>query len=658
VIINSSKRLYNSAPDPQINVSLHVAGDLAPRVRNARTIDLRMKIGGDLIPQIRLSLSDPEPILNEIAPDAFQYRFTAWRLIKNGAGEVPISGFTIQGAKGFIGKTVNFELADKNPVWIDREATYTFEFAKYNKLSEPRIWNQLFSNLKIESGNLSFARLNDSLSFGALEPLADKLSRFPSETKIFYDPSKTSVDLTSLEKLYDAEGVVIPVTATAKSGLSLYSLFDYLKQKLGFSGVETNVPNYPLTRADFSESQSYAGAIAPFVGVFEPVFFTVGNVLWILDKTAAIPEDFTPSAVTADNFLNWSEQFSGQMLDGLTLVYIDSNSADFYVDRIVQTTDETGAFGAANFTRTETARTFRDHKHTDNPNIVLRTELIKEVVSVYNSSLELIGRETRNNTFDAQGKPTNASVKIESKTPNLTLNGTPFLQTVKEENQSIFYVSDSKNPRRQMQSKIVTQTRGMIALDEVNEYLNEIFKQDFIEAHKAGNLTTDMTVEFGLIKTVTETLTPLGNNQFVVRTQTIDHLRGAVTRSESEPRTGDASLNGIGGKQKQLRIWAEGITQATRTGKPIESFNVGELPLKFAKPLAERRLAARNARKASGTISIAGFDESVERGVFFRVLDCQGNSRGVFLAEGYSVQGTQLGTPEQRVTTSVEVAQI
>jgi hypothetical protein len=198
----------------------------------------------------------------------------------------------------------------------------------------------------------------------------------------------------------------------------------------------------------------------------------------------------------------------------------------------------------------------------------------------------------------------------------------------------------------------------LIAIDASNQYFEADFKQDFLEAHKTGNLAAEMTTEFGLIKTVTETLTPLGNNQFVVRTQTIDHLRGAVTRSESEPRTGDASLNGIGGKQKQLRIWAEGVTQATRSGKPIESFNVGELPLKFAKPLAERRLAARNARKASGTIQIAGFDESVERGVFFRVLDPQSNSRGVFLAEGYSVQGTNLGTPDQRVTTSIEVAQI
>ncbi|HEX8287171.1 MAG TPA: hypothetical protein VF556_04205, partial [Pyrinomonadaceae bacterium] len=379
---------------------------------------------------------------------------------------------------------------------------------------------------------------------------------------------------------------------------------------------------------------------------------------WFLDKTAAIPESFEPRAVTADEFLNWQESFGGQILDGLTLVYIDSNSANYYEDRLVQTTDETGAFGAANFTRTDTARTFRDHKHTSNPNVVLRSELIKEVVSVYNSSLEMIGRETRNNTFDAQGKPTGASVKIESSVPNLSNNGEPTLQTVKEENQSIFYVSDSKNARRQMQSKILTQTSGLIAVDAANQYFEADFKQDFLEAHKAGNLAAEMTTEFGLIKTVTETLTPLGNNQFVVRTQAIDHLRGAVTRSESEPRTGDAGLNSIGGKSNRLRIWAEGITQATRRGRPIESFNVGELPVKFAKPLAERRLAARNARKASGTISIAGFDESIERGVFFRVLDRAGVSRGVYLAEGYSVSGANLGTPEQRVTTSIEVSQI
>jgi hypothetical protein len=133
---------------------------------------------------------------------------------------------------------------------------------------------------------------------------------------------------------------------------------------------------------------------------------------------------------------------------------------------------------------------------------------------------------------------------------------------------------------------------------------------------------------------------------------------GAVEPSESDVRTGDASLNGIGGKQKQLRVWASGVTQATRTGRPVESLNVGELPLRFAKPLGERRLANRNARKASGTISVQGFDESVERGVFFTVLDPKGASRGVFLAEGYAVRGSNLRTQNPVTTTNIEVSQI
>ena len=629
------------------------------RVRSARSVDLRVKVTGGFAPQIRLALSNPPPILNEIAADAFQTQNFRFRLVKNNSIEIPISGFTISGAKGFIGKTVNFELAGKNPALIDKSANYTFQYARLARPKDEPLWKSLFSNAKIESGNLSFSWLNDSLSFGALEPLADKLNLFPAQTKIFYDPSKTSVDLTSLEKLYDADGIEIPVTTTAKSGLSLYSLFDYLKQKLGFSGVETNIPNYPLTRADFSESQSYMGAIAPFVGVFEPVFFTVGNVLWILDKTAAIPEDFDPRAVTAHNFLNWQESFGGQILDGLTLEYIDSNSANYYVDRIVQTTDEAGTFGNANFTRTDSARTFRDHKHTDNPNIVLRTQLIKEVVKTYNNLLEECGREVRTNTYDAQGKPTNSHIEYHSFVPDLQNNGVRLLQLVKQIDQSIFYTADPRNPRRQFQSKVIEQTSGLLCVDSENQYFEADFKQSYLEADKTGNLTISMTSEFGLIETVIDTLTPLGNNQFIVRRSRTNHLRdGAVTPAESDVKTGDASLKAIGGKQKQLRIWAEGVTQGTRRGKPIEPFNVGELPLKFAKPLAERRLAARNARKARGTISIPGFDESIERGVFFRVLDPAGASRGTFLAEGYTVTGSNLGTANQRTVTNIEVSEI
>jgi hypothetical protein len=657
MIVNSSKRLYNQSPNPQINVSLRVGGDFRPRLRNPRGASVRLSLTGDLTPQVRLFLSEPEPILNEIAADAFQTQNFRFRLLKNGV-EIPISSFQLQAPRGAIGKSISFALSDKTPSLVDKSASYTFQYAKLVKPKDEPVWKTLVRDAKIENGNLTFASLNDSFAFGAIEPLADKLNRFPSVTNIFYDPAKTSVDLSEMEKLYDASGNLIPATAFARPQLSLYFLFNLLKQKHGFSAVKTNLPNYEITRFDLLESQSYLSAIAPFVGVFEPVFFTVGNELWILDKTAAIPDEFSPAAITADQFLNWQESFSGQILDGLTLIYIDSNSANSYEDRLVQTTDETGSFGAANFTRTETVRTFRDHKRADNPNVVLRSELIKEVISVYNSALTLVGRETRTNTFDAQGKPTGAQVTIESSVPNLSNNGEPSVQTVKEENQSIFYVSDSRNARRQVQSKIVTQTSGLIAIDNTNQYFEADFKQDLLEAHKAGNLVAEMTTEFGLIKTVTETLTPIGPNQFVSRIQTIDHLRGAVTRSESEPRTGDAGLNSIGGKSKQLRIWAAGVTQGERTGRPIESLNVGELPLAFARPLAERKLAARNARKASGTLVVSGFDESIERGVFFRVLDPAGVSRGVFLAEGYTVRGENLGTREPRVTTNIEVSQI
>lgn len=33
------------------------------------------------------------------------------------------------------------------------------------------------------------------------------------------------------------------------------------------------------------------------IGIFEPIFFTQGNVLWILDRTQGLPEDFEPVGI-------------------------------------------------------------------------------------------------------------------------------------------------------------------------------------------------------------------------------------------------------------------------------------------------------------------------------------------------------------------------
>lgn len=666
--VNSSQSLYPPVHAP-VSISAEFSGAISGHVRTINGLDLRAVFSGEITGHARLALITPDPILNEINADAFTSQHYAVRLVDSTGAEIDITWFSIEAPRGAVGKLFSVQIAKKDLSLVTLDKTYTLQIGKRATARGAITWHTIVGNAEVDSRAFSRGwgtnQPSDTLSFGAVASIEDKLNRYPSGSIIFYDGGKISVSIDDLERIYDTDGHRVETEIRNIYGLNLYYLLGHLRKLTGFASINTNIPNFELSRADFPFTQSLRASISGVIGTFEPVLFTVGNDLWILDKTAAVPEEFSPQALSPDTFKDWQMQMpSGPILDGFLLSYVDSNTqANFYVDRLVQTTEETGQYGNADYTRTETSRTYRDWKNTSDPLVVLRSEIIREVRSVYQNLLTLIERETETHTFDAQGKRTNTLRTREAFVPDLNNEGAFSLQTTRRETQSVFYTPDPKNSKRFLQNKVITQIRGLIAVDAENTYLDKEgnqapFKKEFEKAHEAGNISLSMTTEFGPLETVTETLTPLGNNQYQVRVSVYDHLLEKTKNPVSEPKTGDATLNGSSGRSRKLLVLREGLTQATRTGRPIETFAVGELPLYFAKPLARRMLARRLAKKQSGTIEIAGFDETVERGVFFRVLDRDATSFGIFLAEGYSVEGTNLGTPNQQIITRIDCSEI
>jgi hypothetical protein len=205
-----------------------------------------------------------------------------------------------------------------------------------------------------------------------------------------------------------------------------------------------------------------------------------------------------------------------------------------------------------------------------------------------------------------------------------------------------------------LQDRQVTQTRGLIATDAENPYFGADFKQDFLEAHKAGNLNVDMTSSFGAIKTVTESLLTLGGGQVQIKVNTVDHVRGTTVNSISEIKTGDVGLNASVPKQRKLVVWREGVDLTAKRGARLAAFNAGDLPFRFALPLVERKLARETDQPDNASIEILGFDESCERGVFFAVEGRGGADLGIYLTEGLNVSGAY-GAP---ITTTIDAGQI
>jgi hypothetical protein len=647
-----------------IGLSLGLSGELTGRRAKPTDLHLGLKLAGEMTGSVRLAIVIPAPILNEAAENAFADQCYAARLLGDGV-EIKISSAVIEKPKNEIGMRVSANISQKQLSLISLDKNYTFQVGISSSPIVPLTWHTILEDAELDSRTFSrsFSNKapNDSLSIGLFSPVTNKLNRGPASNIILYDPNKTEVSGDSIEAVYDNNGAAIGTQIVARSGLNLYAVLARLRSESGFSSIQTNIPNYEITRAEFGITQTFNQSVSPFIGVFQPLIFAVGNVLWILDKTAAIPDEFVPRAIVAANLENLSVSIpSGGVPDGFELSYIDSDrTANFYTTRTVTTFEESGIYGEAQYTRTDIVRTFRDWKNTNNPTSVLRTELLSEVHSVYNNSLVLIGRETQSFVFDAQGKQKSSERTVEATVPNLNAGGALALLTVREESQTIVYKPDPKNPRRFVQNRIVTQTRGLIAVDSENKYFDEDFRQDFVEAHKAGNLTVSMTSEFGPVKTVTEALHSLGNGQYQVRVSTVDHVRGTTTNSLSEPKTGDATLSAVGGRSSKKIVWRTGINQSNRSGIPPESFSGGEVPLAILEPLCQRILERRASGKHEGSVSVIGFDPSMDRGVFFSLYDRDNSYFGRYIAAGLRVTLDNLGVPyQQKVSTEIDCEEI
>lgn len=580
------------------------------------------------------------------AAPASKYIEQKARLTVDGS-PIPIKSFQYQEPRRAVGANLSVRLArlsDKNS--IARNSVIKFEIG--TKRAGVWQWVTKFDSGELTGKDYSIGwatnQPTDTLSIRAAGDLNKRLSRTPATDLIFYNPAKTTLSQTDFEPIYDTSGRAFS-TQLAAANLSLHYLFDQIfVTRCGFDSVETNIPNYQISRADFGFGSGYLSGIAPLVGMFEPVFFVRGNVLWILDTTAILPAGFpAPRTITPTAYrgLNLSE--SHQKIDALLLSFSETDSAfDYFTTRLEQKTEESGTYGTLDFTRLETSRTIREYRKSSAPALVVKTDVRDETKSTYDYQLNLIGRETNQFFFDAFGRQTRVQKRIEGRVPNFALPNNPVqLLTVREETALTVYAAHPFEPRRQFQKSFIRQIRGLIAVDAENEYLDAPFKQDFTDAHRAGNLADGITTEFGPLKTVTETQKPQRDGTVKIETQTVDHVRGIVINPASETRAGDVSLNGSASKQSRVLVFAE--DNAVRSTERVEPFAVGQLPLVFAAPLARRRLKKRQSKTGDVSFDLIGFDETIERGTILTAVGRSAENLGAFLIEGLTVTGDERG---------------
>lgn len=657
--------------EPRLNAEPNVFGSAAislnlllepdePNLEQIGFAALQLGFSIEAVPTIRQAERDELRLNVSLLPSepAANFQEVKARLLCDGE-EIPIKRAALDAPPDQIGYRLDVTLArvsDRETVLSSENLEFQTGFVSGGETS----WHTRLSGGKLMNSSFQISWTGDApgdeLTLSALSNLSDKLQYSPEKNLTMYDPSRIDQVPENSEILEDTAGNQFPEELVPIMEMRLYDLFEeILVERCGFQSFRSNLPNYRIRIANFDITAGYFSGIAPHIGQFEPLIFEVDDVIWIVDASISLPAGFpAPETLSISRYTNLSLSQEFQNLDGFIVIYSENDDGDFYVQRIEQTTESSGEFGDPNFTETEITRTFRDYRNFSNPQTTIRSELTGETRETYRNS-ELIGRETLTRQFDGLGRENGSRLTSEALVPNLNENGTLLMQTVRIDDYSVFYAAHPFERGKQIQTRSIRQISGLIAVDEENTYFDQNFEQPFLEAHQAGNLASGMSTRFGGIKNISESIKVLSSGQVKLETRIEDLVRNVITSSSSEVKTGDVALNAQTTRQRRVMVLE--TDQSTRTGKPLQNFAVGELPLQFAVPLARRKI--KRAKSSPGNIAaeLPGVDLSIKRGSI-KLLEQRAGNLGSVLIEGFRETYDDLGTNRQKITTTLQGVKI
>lgn len=641
--------------DDTIDAAIVLNSDFAPVAEFPSGIDAALILYCDFAAEARLRLAEPDPIITELPAGAFQNKKQIGRLKINDTVTKFIRA-TYSKPKGAAGSEFNVELSRTQLTLIPSDAVIKFEVGTWSFVSNQYVWKTLLDSGKVTGKSLRRAWSADSLAFSSIEGFGNKLSLCPRASLIVYDGNKTQVSVDEVEPIPVVGGGSVLTTKRNIPGLNLHQLLEIaFVEGCGFTGpVETDIPNYEVSRCDFPSGTSYMRAVAGQLGNFKAKFIPLpGNRLRILNRVRTTPLSITPAAtLTPNEYPSFQISENIELIDGFDIQYLSNQNGDYSTTRLAQPPDiPSGNFGDPNYTRTEINQMWRDW--FDGQDNKIKSELISETRTTYNNNENIVGRNKQDRTFDIQGKETFSKATIEAYMPRLNGISGSTLQTIKDIEKNYLYTTDPYNPSKIIPDKILTRESGIITIDSDNKYLDENFRQSFLKAHKAGNLRKEMTTDYGPIESTVETFTPLGNGQVKVDITGTDHVRDAPLEPVSETRSGDVSISGRVSKIQTKRIYRAGVDPNATKGGEIPTLAGNEIPLFFLLPLAEKLLEQSINPPLAGQVEMTGFDENLERGTYFAVSGRSGENFGNFLAEGFTATFEPL-----KITTTIDVEQV
>jgi hypothetical protein len=212
------------------------------------------------------------------------------------------------------------------------------------------------------------------------------------------------------------------------------------------------------------------------------------------------------------------------------------------------------------------------------------------------------------------------------------------MQQALDESQNIFYSQHPLYPARDLQSRIQTETSGLILTDNDRDYLGKPYQISLHNAHKSGyvDADSDQVITFGMLTSVVESIR-MNGGQVERDRRVIDHVSKIQEPATTQTVPGDASFDRRSGGRARTILLTTGTDAEARR---VATFDGTGLPVSVAMRLAYQRLARLNDPPEEASVELAYVEPSLlRRGVDLNIHG-RTASLGTFLVRNYSARFT------------------
>lgn len=643
---------------------------------------------------------------------------------------VPIKSFQFSVPSGKLGSTLNVVLADPDVTDIPAGASVKFQLViRVEGVNHNYV---LMDNAKLQTRDSSVKWKGgpgngpqDEVTFGALDVIADKFGLAPRRPVIMYDPYRVTFDEVAQrprDAIQDDQGhpilpIIEPVyglsmsqiIARAYTNVGGTAFISHLSREFlasiswvtligspgtdqvgcGFTAVVTNIPDYKVRRADFSIDGGWHDGAQPCVGMYSPLYFVEGTVLFIIDVDRLLPYGYTAHPITLGDHKSLSDRIAYKPdANAVLLTYQYANNdpnedpARLFREVYSFTEDESNGidYGDPGYLKKVTERWDLEYYLADFPAEVLstipiriesRTQQTVNYASIVDDAIVFTSYGVRTThrevtTYQYRGELLVHSIKI---TEGLITTGDSPSFTLTElarERTYINWIDDPFAPGIKIQDRNITEITGIIVTNRDTETvqgpdgpieINRAFP--VLLAQQSGIINSDSLFSERLvpIKSIHEVLHRLNDTQFNVDIVEIDYLNNTINRSYGQAVTGNNETSQYGSKTRTVLI-RDLVSEADIGPRIPVPVNAYELPRIRALELARNSLMRLKNPLQQLPIDLPGVDFTLARGSIIKGQKRDASYTTNYFVTGYSINGNNLGHTGHRIAQSLECIEL